>query len=106
MDEIQEQNQSLLEAVKRAANGDLDLVKIAQEIDHSVTSFDVRGHHSRLSAFRGSPVFDSLPEHLKELWWALVCRCSAMDQRFHSLGFKRTGVWSFQDIRVSFLPEE
>ena len=100
---IQQQNQALLEAVNRAASGDLDLDALQTSIEAATTSFEVRGYHGQLSAFRHSSAFADMDPEEKEYWWQLVCRCCELDQHFHSLGFRKTGQWDVQDIRVSYL---
>ena len=104
--ELQRQNQALLEAVNRAAAGDLNLDAMHTAIEAATTSFEVRGYHSQLAAFRHSSTFEALSHDGKEYWWQLVCRCSELDRHFHSLGFQKTGQWDFQDIRVSYLSWE
>ena len=101
--DIQQQPQALLEAVNRAASGDLDLDALQISIEAATTSFEVRGYHGQLSAFCHSSAFEVMSPDEKEYWWQLVCRCCELDQQFHSLGFKKTGRWAFQDIRVSYL---
>ena len=100
---IQHQNQALLEAVNRAAFGDLDLDALQASIEAATTSFEVRGYHGQLSAFRHSSAFEVMSPDEKEYWWQLVCQCCELDQHFHSLGFRKTGQWAFQDIRVNYL---
>ena len=81
----------------------MNLIQASNQIESAKTIFELRGILSDLSDFRLSEDFDLLSNLDKELWCGLVVRRAEREREMRIAGYRKTGLWTCQDIHKSYL---